>query len=187
MINNKCIVKSIRRVSNSPTDPDELDGEEVEVMNKNTGQTQNSSPSHPPSKTFESQVIPSTSANFQPRIFNVPSSVHQSSPHPSNFGKPGLASPMRPSPVPQPRPYPMPPSSNLQTVDSTSNRSRDERFPLAFPAVEVSQRREHWKVRVTREDPNVVTEPQYAVSRPFRSVYRNHRQMIFYENDRIIP
>ncbi|MBW0487180.1 hypothetical protein O181_026895 [Austropuccinia psidii MF-1] len=128
-------VKRIRRIYNSPTNPDgdgsyQLDGEYVEAVDQTIGQIQNSSLSHPPSGTFQSQIIPSNSTNFQPRLASVPSSIHQSSPHPSTARPPALASAMRPSPFPQYRPSPIPPFSNLQSVASMSNQSRAERLPL---------------------------------------------------------
>ncbi|MBW0500527.1 hypothetical protein O181_040242 [Austropuccinia psidii MF-1] len=81
----------------------------------------------------------------------------------------------------------MPPSSNMQPLASTSRRSRAERSPLPFPTAEVLQRKECWSVRATREDPNVVTEPQDAVARLFRRADRNSREMIVYANNKMIP
>ncbi|MBW0591609.1 hypothetical protein O181_131324 [Austropuccinia psidii MF-1] len=81
----------------------------------------------------------------------------------------------------------MPPSSNLKPVASTPNRSRVERSPLPLPDAEVPSRIENYPVRVTREDPNVVTEPQDSLERLFRRVDRNSREIVAYLNDRIIP
>ncbi|MBW0571686.1 hypothetical protein O181_111401, partial [Austropuccinia psidii MF-1] len=46
----------------------ELDGEEVEVVPNSAGNPSNTSPSQPPAKRFESQVIPSTPRTFQPTL-----------------------------------------------------------------------------------------------------------------------
>ncbi|MBW0471110.1 hypothetical protein O181_010825 [Austropuccinia psidii MF-1] len=82
---------------------------------------------------------------------------------------------------------PVPLSPNLQPVTSNPNRSRVERSPLTFPTSEVLQKRECWPVRATREDPNMVTEPQDAVARLFGRLDRNIREIIVYSNERMIP
>ncbi|MBW0477259.1 hypothetical protein O181_016974 [Austropuccinia psidii MF-1] len=81
------IVKRIRRISDLPTNPD---GKEVEVLDKKIGQT------NAPPEFFQTHILPSTPKNFYPRLSTCPSSIHQSSPHPSIARLPALASPMRP-------------------------------------------------------------------------------------------
>ncbi|MBW0479971.1 hypothetical protein O181_019686 [Austropuccinia psidii MF-1] len=129
MINNQGIAKSIIRIPDSPTNPygevsDEPHGEEFEVVDQSIGQLQNSSPSHSPSRTSQSEIIPSTATSFQSILASASSSVHQSSPHSSATRPSALASPMRPTPVLQPRP------SLMQLVVRTLNRSRVDRLPL---------------------------------------------------------
>ncbi|MBW0560289.1 hypothetical protein O181_100004 [Austropuccinia psidii MF-1] len=67
-INTEGIVKRIRQIANFPPNPaegsDELDGEEVEVVPNSAGHPSNTSPSQPPAKRFQSQVIPSTLRTF---------------------------------------------------------------------------------------------------------------------------
>ncbi|MBW0514536.1 hypothetical protein O181_054251 [Austropuccinia psidii MF-1] len=68
-INTEGMVKRIRQISDSPTDPDaegsdELDGEEVEVVLNSDGHQSSTSPSKPPVKRLQSHVIPSTPRNF---------------------------------------------------------------------------------------------------------------------------
>ncbi|MBW0509839.1 hypothetical protein O181_049554 [Austropuccinia psidii MF-1] len=65
MINSQGVVKILRRIAYSPTDPnaegsDELDGEEVEVVPHSIGHQFSTSPSQLASRIFQSQVIPST-------------------------------------------------------------------------------------------------------------------------------
>ncbi|MBW0493918.1 hypothetical protein O181_033633 [Austropuccinia psidii MF-1] len=79
-INTEGIVKRIRQIADSPPDPDvegsdELDGEEVEVIPHSAGHPSNSSPSQPPAKRFQGQVIPSTPRNFQPTLATIPTSI----------------------------------------------------------------------------------------------------------------
>ncbi|MBW0591793.1 hypothetical protein O181_131508 [Austropuccinia psidii MF-1] len=104
-INTEGIVKRIRQIANSPPDPDaegsdELDGEEVEVIPHYTGHPSNSSPSHPPTKIFQSQVIPSTPRNFQPTLATITTSIYPASPH-SSHTRPALNPEVRPSPIQQ--------------------------------------------------------------------------------------
>ncbi|MBW0501307.1 hypothetical protein O181_041022 [Austropuccinia psidii MF-1] len=179
-INNQGILNRIRRIHNLPTNPDgegsyKLDCEDFEAVDRKIGQPQNSSLSHPPSGTFQSQIIPSTPRNFQPRLAAVPSSINQSSPHPSTARPPTLASEMRPSPAPKYRPSPIPPFSNLQPLASTSNQSRAERLPLTQPSTQLLKSREYWHVRATREDKNVFNETQDAAARRFSRFDRNTR------------
>ncbi|MBW0479748.1 hypothetical protein O181_019463 [Austropuccinia psidii MF-1] len=77
-------------------------------------------------------------------------------------------------------------SQQLQPVASSSRR-REDHSPLPFPVTKVFQQRECWPILVTREDPNMESEGQDAVSRFFRRVDRNSREVIMYDNDRTIP
>ncbi|MBW0570048.1 hypothetical protein O181_109763 [Austropuccinia psidii MF-1] len=77
-------------------------------------------------------------------------------------------------------------SCQLQPETSSSRRSNCL-SPLPFPAAQVFQRRDPWPIRVTREDPNVVSENQDAVARILRRVDRKSREVIMYANDRMIP
>ncbi|MBW0540384.1 hypothetical protein O181_080099 [Austropuccinia psidii MF-1] len=95
-INTEGIVKRIRKISNSPPDPDaegsdELDGEEVEVIPHSAGHPSDSSSSQPPAKRFQSQFIPSTPTNFQPTLATIPTSIPPASPH-SSYTRPALES-----------------------------------------------------------------------------------------------
>ncbi|MBW0494516.1 hypothetical protein O181_034231 [Austropuccinia psidii MF-1] len=79
-INTKGVVKRIRRISDSPPDPDaegsdELDGEEVEVVPHLVGHQSSSSSSQPLANRFQSHVIPSTPRTFQPTLATVPTSL----------------------------------------------------------------------------------------------------------------
>ncbi|MBW0504545.1 hypothetical protein O181_044260 [Austropuccinia psidii MF-1] len=72
-INAEAMVKQKRQIANSPPDPDaegsdELDGEEVKVVHNSAGHPSNTSPSQPPSKRFQSHIIPSTPKNFNPLL-----------------------------------------------------------------------------------------------------------------------
>ncbi|MBW0555397.1 hypothetical protein O181_095112 [Austropuccinia psidii MF-1] len=76
-INTEGVVKRIRQIVDSPTDPDaessdELDGEEFEVVLNSAGHQYITSPSQPPSKRLQSQVIPSNLRNFQPVLSTIP-------------------------------------------------------------------------------------------------------------------
>ncbi|MBW0516542.1 hypothetical protein O181_056257 [Austropuccinia psidii MF-1] len=110
-INTEGIVKRIRQISNSPPDPDaegsdELDGEEVEVIPHSSGHPTNSSPSQPPAKRLQSQVIPSTPRNFQPTLATIPTSIPPDSPH-SSHTRPAFNTAVRPSPIQQSRSSPI--------------------------------------------------------------------------------
>ncbi|MBW0544789.1 hypothetical protein O181_084504 [Austropuccinia psidii MF-1] len=142
-INTKGIVKRIRQIANSPTDPDpegsdDLDGEEVEVIPHSAGHPSNSTPSKPPSKRFQSKVIPSTPRNFHPTLSKIPTSIPPASPH-SSHTSPALNPAVRPSPIQQSRNSPIVNSQQLQPVASTSRR-REELSPFPFPAAQVFQR-----------------------------------------------
>ncbi|MBW0499262.1 hypothetical protein O181_038977 [Austropuccinia psidii MF-1] len=189
-INTEGIVKRIRQIANSPPNPDaegsdELDAEEVEVIPHSAGHQSNSSPSQPPSKRFQSQVIPSTPRNLQPTLATIPNSIPPASPH-SCHTRPALNTAVRPSPTQQSRKSPIVNSQQLQPVASTSGR-RDKISPLLFPVAQVFQHRDQWPMQVTREDPNMASDKQDAVARLFRRVDRNRREVIMYANDRTIP
>ncbi|MBW0505592.1 hypothetical protein O181_045307 [Austropuccinia psidii MF-1] len=188
-INNEGVVKRIRLISDCPPDPDaegsdELGGEEVEVIPHSAGHPSNSSPSQPPAKRFQSQVILITPRNFQPTLATIPTSIPPASPH-SSHTRPALNPEVRPSPIQQSRKSPIDNSQQLQPVASTS-RKREELSPLLFPAAQVFQHRGQWPIRVTREDPNTASENQDGVARLFRRVDRNSREVIMYANDRTI-
>ncbi|MBW0556804.1 hypothetical protein O181_096519 [Austropuccinia psidii MF-1] len=188
--NTEEIVKIIRQIANSLPDPDaegsyELDGEEVEVIPHSSGHPSNSSPSQPPAKRFQSQVIPSTPRNLQPTLATIPTSISSASPHASHT-RPALNPAVRPSSIQQSRNSPIVNSKQLQPVASTSRR-REELSPLPFPASQVFQRRYQWPIRLTREDPKMASDNQDAVARLFRRVDRNSREVIMYSNDRTIP
>ncbi|MBW0464849.1 hypothetical protein O181_004564 [Austropuccinia psidii MF-1] len=79
-INTEGVVKRIRRISDSPPDPNakgsyQLDGEEVEVVDNPVGHQSSTSPSQPPAKIFQSRLIPSTPRNFQPTLTTIPTSL----------------------------------------------------------------------------------------------------------------
>ncbi|MBW0499753.1 hypothetical protein O181_039468 [Austropuccinia psidii MF-1] len=102
-INTEGVMKRIRRIANSPPDPDsegsdELDGEEVEVVNNPVGHKSRTSPSHPPSKRFQSRLIPSTPRNFQPTLAAIPNALPHSSPS-SSHTMPAIDPAVRPSPI----------------------------------------------------------------------------------------
>ncbi|MBW0558854.1 hypothetical protein O181_098569 [Austropuccinia psidii MF-1] len=81
-INTEGVVKRIRRIADSPTDPDD---EEL-----------------PLAKRFQSQAIPSTPRNFQPVLASNPTSLSPASPGPS-YARPALNQAVRLSPNQQPR------------------------------------------------------------------------------------
>ncbi|MBW0527682.1 hypothetical protein O181_067397 [Austropuccinia psidii MF-1] len=140
-INTEGIVKRIRQIAYSPPDPDaegsdELYGEEVEVVPNSAGHPSSNSPSQPPSKRFQSQVIPSTPRTFQPTLATIP----PASPH-SCHTRLAFNPEVRPSPIQQSRNSPIVTSQQLQPVASTSRR-REELSPLPFPAAQVFQCRD---------------------------------------------
>ncbi|MBW0528882.1 hypothetical protein O181_068597 [Austropuccinia psidii MF-1] len=98
-INTEGRVKQIRKIADSPPDPDaegsdELDGEEVEVVLNSAGHPSNNSPSQPPAKRFQSNIIPSTPRNFQPTLATIPP-ASPNSPH----TRPALNPAVRPPPI----------------------------------------------------------------------------------------
>ncbi|MBW0491687.1 hypothetical protein O181_031402 [Austropuccinia psidii MF-1] len=189
-INSQGVVKRLRRISDSPTNPDaegndELDGEEVEVLLNSIGHQSSTSPSHPGSRISNSQVILSTPRNFQQVISIIPSPIPPPSPNPST-SRPTSILTVRPSPLPQLRISPILTSQQLKPVASSSRR-REGFLPLPFPATQVFQQRECFPIQVTREDPNMANEGKNAVASLFRKVERNSREVITYTNDRMIP
>ncbi|MBW0551263.1 hypothetical protein O181_090978 [Austropuccinia psidii MF-1] len=163
-INTEGVVKRIRRIADSPTDPDaegsdELDCEEVLVVPHAVGHPFSNHSSQALANRFQSQVIPRTPRTFQP----VPASIPPSSPSTSH-ARPALNPEGRPSTSQKPRNSPITTSQQLQPVASSSRR-RD----------------------VTREDPNVASENQEAVAILFKRVDRNSREVIMYANDRTVP
>ncbi|MBW0471071.1 hypothetical protein O181_010786 [Austropuccinia psidii MF-1] len=140
-INNEGVAKQIRRIADSQPNPDaegsdELDGEEVEMVPHSAGHPVNSSPSHPPAKRLQSQIIHNTPRNFQHTLATIP----PASPNPSHT-RPALNQAVRPSPIPQPRSSPMVTSQQPQPMASTSRR-REELSPFPFPAAQVFQCRD---------------------------------------------
>ncbi|MBW0580529.1 hypothetical protein O181_120244 [Austropuccinia psidii MF-1] len=81
-INTEGLVKRIRRISDSPADPDD---EELPLANR-----------------FQSKDIPSTPRNFQPVLASIPTSLTPASPGPS-YSRPALNQAVRLSPNQQPR------------------------------------------------------------------------------------
>ncbi|MBW0557865.1 hypothetical protein O181_097580 [Austropuccinia psidii MF-1] len=141
-INTECVVKRIRQIANSPTNPDakisdELDGEVVKVVLNSSGHQSSTSPSQPAAKRFQSQLVPSTPRNFQPVLPTIPSSSPPLSPSPST-ASPALVLKVRPSHIPQPRGFPMVTSQQLQPVASSSRRREDQSHFL-FPSTQVFQ------------------------------------------------
>ncbi|MBW0467438.1 hypothetical protein O181_007153 [Austropuccinia psidii MF-1] len=184
-INTAGVVKRIRRISDSPTDPDaegsdELDGEEVVVVPHSVGHQSRTYSSQPLSNQFQGQVTPSTPRTFQPFLASIPPASRSPS-----HARPALNQAVRPSPNQQPRNSPIATSQQLQAMASSSRR-RDGLSPLPFPAAQVFQRRDCWPIQITREDQNRASENQEAVARLFMRVDRNSREVIMYANDRII-
>ncbi|MBW0557174.1 hypothetical protein O181_096889 [Austropuccinia psidii MF-1] len=148
-INTEGVVKRIRRISDSPTDPDaessdELDGEEVVVVPHLVGHPSSNSSAQPLPKRFQSQVIPITARTFQPVLASLPTAIPPSSPSTSH-SRPALNPEVRPSPSQQPRNSPITTSQQLQPV-ACSSRRRDGLSPLPFPAAKVFQRRDCWPI-----------------------------------------
>ncbi|MBW0555751.1 hypothetical protein O181_095466 [Austropuccinia psidii MF-1] len=160
-INTEGVVKRIRRIADSPTDPDaegnyELDGEEVEVVPHSVGHKSSTSSSQPLSNRFQSQVIPSTPRTFQPVLASIPISLPPASPSPSH-ARPALNQEVRLSPIQKPRSSRITTPQQLQPMASSSGR-RDGLSPLPFPTAQVFQRRHCWPIQITREDPNAASE-----------------------------
>ncbi|MBW0476508.1 hypothetical protein O181_016223 [Austropuccinia psidii MF-1] len=188
-INTEGVVKRIRRIADSPSEPDaegsdELDGEEFGVVPHSVGHPSSNSSAQPLANRFQSQVIPSNPRTFQPVLASIPSTITPSSPS-TYHARTALNPAVRPSPSHKPRNSPITISQQLQTMASLSRR-RDGLSPLPFPAAQVFQRKDHWPIQITREDPNVASENQEAVARFFRGVDRDSREVIMYANDRFI-
>ncbi|MBW0486227.1 hypothetical protein O181_025942 [Austropuccinia psidii MF-1] len=88
-INTEGVVKRIRRIPDSPTDPDaegsdELDGEEVLVVPHSVDHQSTISSSQPLGNSFQSQVIPSNPRTFQPVLASIPTSLPPASPSSSH-------------------------------------------------------------------------------------------------------
>ncbi|MBW0577553.1 hypothetical protein O181_117268 [Austropuccinia psidii MF-1] len=127
-INTEGIVKRIRQLANSPPDPDaegsdDLDGEKFEVVPNSAGNPSNTSPSQPPAKRFQIQVIPSTPRTFQPTLATLPTSIPPASPN-SSHTRPAFDPAVRPSPIQKPRNSPIVTSQQLQPVASTSRKKK---------------------------------------------------------------
>ncbi|MBW0568255.1 hypothetical protein O181_107970, partial [Austropuccinia psidii MF-1] len=117
-INTEGSVKRIRRIADYPPDldalgSDELEGEEVEVVNNPVGHQSSTSPSQPPSKRFQSHLIPSTPRNFQPTLATIPTSLPPASPS-SSHTRPAIIPAVTPSPIQQSRASPIVTSQQLQ-------------------------------------------------------------------------
>ncbi|MBW0474290.1 hypothetical protein O181_014005 [Austropuccinia psidii MF-1] len=123
-INSQGVVKRLKRISKSPTDPNSEGGEEVEVVPNSIGHQSSALPSQPASRRFQSQVIPSTPRNLQLITCTIPSSIPPPSPN-SFTSRPALVSPLRPSCIPQPRHYQMVTSQQPNPVASSSWRRED--------------------------------------------------------------
>ncbi|MBW0566501.1 hypothetical protein O181_106216 [Austropuccinia psidii MF-1] len=165
-INTEGVVKRIRRIDDSPPDPDAEGSDELDAS----------------CNTFQSHIIPSTPRNFQPTLVTVPISLPPTSTS-SSHAKPALTQAVRPSPIQQSRNSPIITPQQLQPMAS-SGRRRDGPSPFLFPAAQVFQRRDCWPIQVTREDPNAASENQEAVARLFSQVDRNSREVIMYANER---
>ncbi|MBW0492638.1 hypothetical protein O181_032353 [Austropuccinia psidii MF-1] len=184
------VVKRMRRIVDSPPDPDsegsdELDGEEAEVVNNLVGQNSRTLPPQPPAKRFQSFLIPSTPQNFQPTLASIPTSLPHSSPS-SYQTRPSMNPAVSPSPIKQSRASPIVTSKQPQPEVSSSRR-REELSTLPFPAAQVFQQRDCWLIRVTGEHPNMVSKSQDSVARLFNRVDRNSREVIMYASYRTIP
>ncbi|MBW0509687.1 hypothetical protein O181_049402 [Austropuccinia psidii MF-1] len=162
-INTEGVVKRIRRISDSPTDPDAEGSDDL--------------------AGGEFVVVPHS--KFPTVLASIATCLTPASPSPSH-ARPALNQAVRPSPNQKPRNSPITTSQQLQPMASSSRR-RDGLAPLPFPAAQVFQRRDGWPIPITREDPNGESENQEAVARLFRRVDKNSREVIMYANDRTIP
>ncbi|MBW0480921.1 hypothetical protein O181_020636 [Austropuccinia psidii MF-1] len=109
------------------------------------------------------QVIPSTPRTFQPVLSSIPTTIPPSSPSTSH-ARPALNPEVKPSPSQKPRNSTITTSQPLQPVASSSRR-RDCLSPFTFPAAQGFERRDHWPIQITREDPNAASESQEDVAR----------------------
>ncbi|MBW0593819.1 hypothetical protein O181_133534 [Austropuccinia psidii MF-1] len=83
------IVKRIRRIDDSPTDPDaegsdELDGKEVQVVPHSVGHPSSNSSTKPLANRFQSQAVPSTPRTFQQILASIPTTIPPPSPSTSH-------------------------------------------------------------------------------------------------------
>ncbi|MBW0487097.1 hypothetical protein O181_026812 [Austropuccinia psidii MF-1] len=106
-INTEGVVKRIRQIADSHTEPyaegsDELGVEEVELVHNSIGHQSSTSPSHPPAKIFQIHIIPSTPRIFQQTLATIPTSLPPASPS-SSTARPALIPELRPSPIHQSR------------------------------------------------------------------------------------
>ncbi|MBW0466559.1 hypothetical protein O181_006274 [Austropuccinia psidii MF-1] len=102
-INTQGVVKSVRQIADSPPDRDaegsgELDGEEVEVVHNSIGHQYSTSPSHPPAKIFQSNIIPRTPRTFQTALTTITTTITPASPS-SSTTRSALIPAVRPSPI----------------------------------------------------------------------------------------
>ncbi|MBW0581826.1 hypothetical protein O181_121541 [Austropuccinia psidii MF-1] len=112
------VVKRIKRIDDSPTDPDaegsdELNGEEVQVVPHSVSHPSRNSSTQPLANRFQSQVIPSTPRTFQPILASIPTTIPPPSPSTSH-ARPAWNPAVRPSPVQQSRNSPITTSHQLQ-------------------------------------------------------------------------
>ncbi|MBW0582670.1 hypothetical protein O181_122385 [Austropuccinia psidii MF-1] len=148
-INTEGVVKRIRRIVDSPADPDaegsdELDGEEVVVVPHSVGHTSSTSSSQPLANRFQSPVIPSTPRTFQTLLASIPTTLPPDSPSPSH-SRPAFNQAVRPSAIQKPRNSPITTFQQLQPMASSSRR-KDGLSPLPIPAAQVFQRRDCWPI-----------------------------------------
>ncbi|MBW0566763.1 hypothetical protein O181_106478 [Austropuccinia psidii MF-1] len=122
-INTEGVVKRIRRIADSPTDPDAEGSYELDA-------------------SF--QQIPITPKTFQPVLASIPPSSPSTS-----HARPASNPAVRTSTSQKPRSSHITNSKQLQPVASSSRR-RDGLSPLPFPATQVFQRRDCWDIRMTR-------------------------------------
>ncbi|MBW0486929.1 hypothetical protein O181_026644 [Austropuccinia psidii MF-1] len=110
-INTEGVVKQIRQIFDSPPDPDsegsdELYSKEAEVVSNPVGHPSSASPSQPPSKRFQSRLIPNNPRNFQPTLATIPISLPSESPS-SSHTRPAMIPGVRPSPIQKSRTSPI--------------------------------------------------------------------------------
>ncbi|MBW0579523.1 hypothetical protein O181_119238 [Austropuccinia psidii MF-1] len=98
-INTEGVVKSIRRIADSPADPDSEGSDELDV-------------------------IPSTPRTFQPVLSSIPTSLPSASPA-TFYARPSLNQAARPSPIQQPRDSPITISQKLQPMASSVEEEMD--------------------------------------------------------------
>ncbi|MBW0559360.1 hypothetical protein O181_099075 [Austropuccinia psidii MF-1] len=160
-INTEGVVKWIRLIANSPPD---WDAEGSDELDGEEVKVVNNPVGH------QSSASPSQppAKRFQSRL--IPSTPRE----------------VRQCPIKKSRALPIVTSQQLQPYASSSRR-REELSPLPFPAAQVFQQRDHWAIRITREDTNMASEIQDSVARLFRQVDRNSREVIMYVSYKTIP